>query len=48
MLEHYQPRGLKVHDYEIAAIALANGITRIATFNSKDFSGIEDIEIIVP
>lgn len=48
LLERYQPRGLKVHDYEIAAIALANGITHIATFNSKDFAGIEGLEIIIP
>jgi predicted nucleic acid-binding protein len=47
LLQIHQARGLKIHDYEIAAIALANGISKIATFNAKDFTGISGLELIV-
>jgi len=43
LLETYQPIGLKIHDFEIVSIGLANGINRIATFNQKDFKEIKDI-----
>ena len=42
------PTGLKVHDYEIAAIAIANGIIHIATNNPGDFKRIDDLQIISP
>ena len=46
LLKKYKPTGLKVHDYEIASIGLAHGIQQIATFNTKDFEGIEEIHLI--
>jgi predicted nucleic acid-binding protein len=42
----YQPIGLLVHDFEIAAIAIAHGIKQIATLNKKDFSIISEIEVL--
>ncbi len=48
LLRRYGPKGKKIHDYEIAAIALANGITQIATFNAPDFSKITEITIVNP
>src|SRR5438552_3121525 len=41
----YSPRGLKIHDYEIVSIALANDIKKIATVNEKDFSDIQEIQL---
>ncbi|MGR3309574.1 MAG: type II toxin-antitoxin system VapC family toxin [Candidatus Brocadiales bacterium] len=45
LLQKYKPTGLKIHDFEIVSIGLANGINQIATFNSKDFEGVEEINI---
>ena len=45
LLEKYRPTGLKIHDYEIISIGLVNGINQIATFNSKDFKDIEEVNI---
>ncbi|MFQ5630345.1 MAG: type II toxin-antitoxin system VapC family toxin [bacterium] len=42
----YKPTGLLIHDFEIASIGLAAGITEIATFNRKDFQGIKEINLI--
>jgi predicted nucleic acid-binding protein len=42
----YKPKGLLIHDFEIAAIGIANGINRIATFNTEDFKSISEIEAI--
>lgn len=38
--------GLRIHDGEIASIGLAHGIRRLATFNVRDFAGIDGIEIV--
>jgi predicted nucleic acid-binding protein len=46
LLKKYSPRGLKIHDYEIISIALSHKIKNIATFNRKDFSAIEEIELV--
>ncbi|HMV10136.1 MAG TPA: type II toxin-antitoxin system VapC family toxin [Cyclobacteriaceae bacterium] len=43
----YQPKGLKIHDLEIAAICLVNGIDTIATVNKSDFQNIEGLTIVV-
>lgn len=48
LIQKYQPRGLKVHDFEIAAIAISNGITQLATFNVADFKKIKEIDIVEP
>ena len=46
LLKKYSPHGLKIHDYEIISIALSNKISSIATFNQKDFSDIEEINLV--
>lgn len=46
LLQKYKPVGLKIHDFEIASIALANKINTIATFNKKDFVEIKELEIL--
>ncbi|QDZ41598.1 type II toxin-antitoxin system VapC family toxin (plasmid) [Euhalothece natronophila Z-M001] len=45
LVASYQPSGLKLHDFEIISIALANGICDIATFNQKDFQTITEITL---
>lgn len=42
----HQPKGLKIHDLEIAAIALVNGVNNIATINNADFQNIKGLSII--
>ena len=46
LVTQYQPSGLKLHDFEIISIALANGISEIATFNKKDFQIITEITLL--
>ena len=46
LLKKYKPAGLKIHDFEIASISLANGIDKIATENKSDFKNIEEIKIL--
>jgi predicted nucleic acid-binding protein len=41
----YKPVGNRVFDMEIVSIMLANGITKIATFNTKDFIAVNEIEL---
>jgi predicted nucleic acid-binding protein len=48
LMQKYQPKGKKIHDYEIASIALANGINQIATYNTSDFAGITEITVVTP
>ncbi len=45
LLQKYQPIGLKIHDYEILSIGLANQINQIATFNEKDFKEVKEITL---
>ena len=45
-MNRYQPRGLKVHDFEIISIGLANGIHEVATFNAKDFKSVKEISLL--
>ncbi len=47
LLKKYSPSGIKIHDYEIISIALSNKIKNIATYNQKDFSRIEEIELVL-
>jgi predicted nucleic acid-binding protein len=42
----YNPKGLLIHDFEIASIGIVNGVNRIATFNDVDFKKIFEIEVI--
>ena len=46
LLKKYKPRGLKIHDFEIASIALVSGISQIATKNIDDFKKIKEISLI--
>lgn len=46
LIKVHSPKGLLIHDFEIAAISLANDITRIATVNAEDFKNIERIEVV--
>ncbi len=46
LMNRYQPKGLKVHDFEIISIGLANGIHEVATFNTKDFKSIKEISLL--
>jgi len=48
LLNRYHPKGKKIHDYEIAAIALSNGIIQLATFNGADFLKLDEVEVIEP
>jgi len=43
LMNRYQPKGLKVHDFEIISIGLAHGIHEVATFNTKDFKSVKEI-----
>jgi len=47
ILEH-EVRGLLVHDYEIASIAIANGIPHMASVNRADFKKIPFLRLISP
>ena len=46
LIKNYNPRGLWIHDVEIASIGLAYGILTIATNNIADFKRISEIEVI--
>ena len=43
LMTRYQPKGLKVHDFEIISIGLAHGVHEVATFNTKDFKSVNEI-----
>ncbi len=46
LLQKYKPTGLRVHDFEIISIGLAHRINQIATFNTGDFKGVAEINLI--
>ena len=46
MMNRYQPKGLKVHDFEIISIGLAHGVNEVATFNTKDFKSVKEISLL--
>ncbi len=46
LVRKYNPRGLWIHDVEIASISMAHGISVIATNNSADFKPIAELEVI--
>lgn len=48
LIKNHRPKGLHIHDMEIAAIALANGVTCIATLNTKDFDSIDNLHCVHP
>ncbi|HQB82648.1 MAG TPA: PIN domain-containing protein [Candidatus Rifleibacterium sp.] len=46
LLKKHQPKGLKIHDFEILSIGIAQQIDELATFNAKDFAAGEGIAIL--
>ena len=46
LLKKHQPNGLKIHDFEILSIGIAQQIDELATFNAKDFAAGEGIAIL--
>ena len=46
LMNRYQPKGLKVHDFEIISIGLAHGVQEVATFNTKDFKSVKEISLV--
>ena len=46
LLNLYKPKGIKIYDFEHISIALANNISKIASFNVKDFNSIKEIDLI--
>ncbi|KHE93765.1 MAG: type II toxin-antitoxin system VapC family toxin [Candidatus Scalindua rubra] len=46
LLIKYNPKGLKIHDFEIMSICLENEINKIATMDKDDFKDIDEIELI--
>ena len=46
LLLKYKPTGIKIHDFEIISIALANNINSIFTFNEKDFEKVSEIKLL--
>lgn len=45
LMAKYRPRGNRVFDFEIIAVALANQIFEIATMNVADFSNVSEIRL---
>jgi predicted nucleic acid-binding protein len=39
LLKKYNPKGLKILDFDIMSISLENGISKLATINKSDFQG---------
>ncbi|MCC5933662.1 MAG: type II toxin-antitoxin system VapC family toxin [Candidatus Cyclonatronum sp.] len=46
LIRKYSPKGAIIHDFEIVAIGIAHGVMNIATFNTKDFTGINEVSLI--
>lgn len=46
LVHHYKSKGLKIHDFEIISIGLANGINKVATFNVNDFKSVKEISLV--
>ena len=45
LMRKYKPKGLKIHDLEIASIAIANQVNVLASINTKDFAKIKEIKL---
>lgn len=46
LMNRYQPKGLKIHDFEIISTGLAHGVHEVATFNTKDFKSVKEITLV--
>ena len=45
-VKKYNPIGNQAYDLEIVSLMLAYNIKIVATFNTKDFESIEEVEIL--
>ena len=48
LLETHPVTGLDIHDLRLVATMLENGVTRIYTFNVRDFAPFSEIEVLTP
>ncbi len=48
LLESHPVSGADIHDLHLVATMLENGVTRIYTFNTKDFVPFSEIEVLTP
>lgn len=48
LLEIHPVSGHDIHDLHLIATMLENGVTKIYTFNVKDFAPIPNIEVLTP
>jgi len=48
LLVTYNVSGVQVHDARLVAAMHVHGVTRILTFNDKDFTRYTDIEVVHP
>jgi len=46
LLVKYGTTGIRIHDIEIVSIGLTHGVNNFSTVNIKDFSHIEEIELV--
>jgi len=48
LLERYAVTGIHIHDLHLVATMLENGVKRLYTFNTKDFTPFSDIAVLEP
>ncbi len=48
LVTRYQIKGKRIHDARLMAVAIANEISHILTFNPKDFTKIAELTIVNP
>lgn len=48
LVEKFKPIGVRAHDFEIASIALGNGVTDFVTANRRDFVKIRELNLVTP
>jgi predicted nucleic acid-binding protein len=48
LLRRFPVKGAKIFDLQIAASMQANGIQRIYTFNTNDFSAFSELAVLTP
>jgi len=46
LIQQYQPKGLRIHDYEVISIGLSYECNEFATFNTKDFVSVREITLL--
>ena len=48
LVTRYQIKGKRTHDARLMAVAIANEISYILTFNPKDFTKVQELTIVHP